>query len=238
MAVTTTSLIQYLEWKLGFQFNDLELSHDEIMNIVRSYTLPTFSKYFPYQQRYTIGDNNLVPGYNNRYFLPDTYEIININRIVGANLYGAGDAIIGGSPNPTMMQGMGNPLDNQIMADLASMINPTTYQYIHPGMIEFAPNFGMNASRNYIVVANVVHDPSLITIPTNMQEYFLELAECDVSTSLYAMRSRFSNLQTSYGALELNLDELSTSRDRRDDLIERFKSSSIKTARRKKLFIG
>jgi hypothetical protein len=237
MAVSTTSLLQFLEWKLGFQFSDLELKHDEIINIIRSYTLPTFSKYFPYQERIPISKAQLVPNFLNRYFLPTEREVLNINRVVGTGLYGYSDAIIGGTPNPSLSQGGGNPLDMQMMADMASMVNPTTYQYIHPGMIEFAPNYG-SVNNGYIIVANVVHDESLLTIPTNMQEYFMELAECDVKTALYAMRSRFTNLQTSYGALELNLDDLAEGKDRRDDLIERFKNSSLKTGRRKKLFIG
>lgn len=81
-----TILIRELEMDLGYKFTDLEIEHDEILEIIKIKTLPTFSKYFPYQTRITIDrEKDLVPGYSNRYYLKTDSEIMNINRLVTNN---------------------------------------------------------------------------------------------------------------------------------------------------------
>lgn len=228
--------MQNIEMDLGYKFTDLEISHEEIVSLIRMRTLPEYSKYFPYEERIIINVNtDKVPGYVNRFFLKSKNEIININRIIGNSNNGISD-YIEGTPNPVMNYGGSNMIARQTYADLASVANPTTYEYFHPNMIEFTPSY--NNVGTFIIAANVVHPEHLGTIPTNMQEHFIRLALLDVKSSLYLMRSRFANLQTTFGNLELFIDDLSSARDERNELIERMKLSSFKSAHRKKLWIG
>ena len=101
-----------------------------------------------------------------------------------------------------------------------------------PNQIEIYPSFITG-----LVELNIVHDDTLHTIPLNMKEYFVQLALADVKTALYQIRNRFNNMQTSFGSLELFIDDLQTGKDERNELIEKFKIASMKTARRKKLWI-
>lgn len=234
--LSQSSLIQNIELDLGFKFTDLEITHDEIMKIIELRTLPEFSKYFPNQERININsERDRVPGYSNRYYIKTEGEVININRVIGGNRGGLGDIIVG-NPGPHASMGSGNFLDRQIAADLASQMNPNTWTYHHPSMIEFAPNY--MAGNMYIIVCNVIHSKHLTTVPTNMQDYFIRLASCDVRASLYLIRNRFSNLQTSFGSIELFIDDLSSAKDERLELIELFRMNSSKSPSRKRLWIG
>ena len=235
--LTQTTLLQNIEWDLGYKFTDLEISPEEIMSIIKLRTLPDFSKYFPYQERLRINiDTDKVPGYSNRFYLRTDHEILNINRIVGNSNRNSLNDIVVGTPSPLMSTAGGASLyEMDAYATMTGFTNVQTYQYYHPDMIEFSPNSSLGSY--YIVVCNVVHDESLLTIPANMQDYFRQLAVCDVKSSLYLIRNRIANLQSSLGSIELFIDDLSTARDERRELMEKFAASSIKSARRKKLII-
>ena len=230
-----TTLIQNIELDLGYKFTDLEISHEEIMDIVHLRTLPEFSKYFPFQERLRVDpEKDKVPGYTNRFYLRTDHEILNINRIIGNSHKNALSDVVVGTPSPWMsLSGGASLYEMDAYNTMGGFTNVHTYQYIHPGMIEFAPN----ASASYIISCNVVHDKSLITIPSNMQDYFRQLAVLDVKSALYLIRNRIANLQSSLGAIELFIDDLASARDERRDLIERLAASTIKTARRKKVVI-
>lgn len=230
-----TTLIRELEMDLGYKFTDLEITHDEIMDIVKIRTLPTFSKYFPYQTRITIDRyKDQVPGYSNRYYLNTDYDIMNVNKLVtnNAKMDASGSGLTGVAMRPGYDYGLSNFFERQIQADLSSASNPITFMWYPPNQIEIYPSFITG-----LVELNVVHDDTLHTIPLNMKEYFVQLALADVKTALYQIRNRFNNMQTSFGSLELFIDDLQTGRDERNDLIEKFKIASMKTARRKKLWI-
>lgn len=230
-----TTLIRELEIDLGYKFTDLEIDHDEIINIIKLKTLPTFSKYFPYQTRITIdAQKDLVPGYNNRYYLRADTDIMNVNRLVtnNAKMDASGSGLTGAAMRPGYDYGLSNFFERQIQADLASASNPVTFMFYPPNQIEIYPSFIAG-----LVELNVVHDITLHTVPMNMKEYFMQLALADVKTALYQIRNRFNNMQTSFGTLDLFIDELQSGKDERNELIEKFKNASIKTARRKKLWI-
>ena len=98
-----TTLIRELEMDLGYKFTDLEITHDEIMDIVKIRTLPTFSKYFPYQTRITIDRyKDQVPGYSNRYYLNTDYDIMNVNKLVtnNAKMDASGSGLTGVAMRP------------------------------------------------------------------------------------------------------------------------------------------
>ena len=236
--LTQTTLLQNIELDLGYKFTDLELDQDQIMNTIKLRTLPEFSKYYPHQERIQINpETDLVPGFTNRFYLRTDHEIMNINRIVGASARNALNDIIVGTPSPVSGSvGGGSSLyEMDAWMTMTGFSNVDTYQYIHPGMLELAPNGSM--SSYFIVVCNVVHDESLLTIPSNMQDYFRQLATLDVKSALYLIRNRIANLQSSLGSLELFIDDLASARDERRELIETLRASTIKSARRKKVII-
>ena len=237
--LNTTKVLRYIERELGFRFNDLEMKPEEILDTIIDYTIPTFSKFHPKQERLVLREGDLVEGSRNIYYLNSENEIININRVIGANnkLFNA----IGyaGPMNPAAGFLAGSPIDGKMMADLMGInLNPSTYRLIQPNKIELLSSSSVIKGRNILIVLNTFHDEHFASIPNNMRDYFLELALCDVQISLYAMRSRFTNLQTTFGEINLNTDEISGAKDRRKELVEKMESKSILNSNRKKIFFG
>lgn len=231
-----TKVLRNIEIDLGFKFTAIELSHEEIIDVIKLRTLPTFSKYFPYQERVVVRrSTDLVEGYTNRFHIRSEYDIININNVVNVNSRTFIADNISATPHPAYGQGLGSFLERQVVSDLSSgSTNPSTWIYYHPNMIEIAPLIG----ENMLIVCNVVHPDTFITIPTNMEEIFMELASIDVRASLYPIRNRFNNMETTFGQLDLFMESLESAKDERRELIERMQASLIKTPRRKKLWIG
>lgn len=234
--LNSTEVIQYIEKNLGFQLTDLELTHDEIINNIRKDSLRTFSKYFPNTERVRVGKEDLVEGYQNMYYLNTETDCVNVNRVIHSSLLGAN--AVTDMLHPTAMAMMyGDPISRQLESDVVSTTkNPVTFVYYHPNKVEITPM--TYATDHFIVVCNTIHADHFGTIPENLREVFLDLCLYDTQMSLYAIRSRFNNLQTTFGSIELFLDELREARDRRKELIEVMYRDSIKSARRKKIIIA
>ena len=232
-----TEVLRHIERELGFMFTDLELSEDEILDTIVKYTIPVFIKYAPKLEKIKVNDHDLVGNTRNMFFLDSETEIININRVVGAGFNNDGLAIAAHVHPMAGTMNYGNPIDQQMMSDLNVTVNPRTYRFIHPNKIEMLPGYILG-QYGLIVVANAYHDNHFGSIPNNMQEYFLELATYDVQMSLYRIRSRFQNLQTTFGSLELFIDELAEARSNRRELMELMRENSIFNSNRRKLFYG
>lgn len=236
--LTNTEILQYIERDLGFMFNDLEINPEEIIKTVERFTIPTFSKYHPKQERVLLKETDKVEGFNNVYYIDAENPIVNVNRIIGLDNQLMNITGYAGNLNPYMTGMGGNPVDSQMMADLSGInLNPSTYRYFHPNKIELL-NSAVMTSLKILIVVNTYHDKHFASIPENMHDIFLELASYDVQISLYAMRSRFQNMSTTFGELNLNLDEMSQARDKRKELVEQMANLSIYNSNRKKFFFG
>jgi len=235
--ITSTELIRWLEKKLGFKFTMLEITHDEILENIRSDTLITFSKYFPNQERIRINvKEDLVEGYNNRFYLKTQGEVLNINRIISSAVLGSN--VINDMLHPAAQTLLfGDPITRQMQVDLLSTVNnPTTFSFIPPNKIEIYPS--VNVPDSYIIVCNIVHSKDFYTIPINLQEIFFKLCLYDTQDLLYHIRNRFNNLQTTFGNIELYLDEYREAEDKKKDLLEDLKKNSLRYNKRKKIFIA
>lgn len=236
--LTNTEILNYIERDVGFMFNDLELKPDEIIKTVERFTIPTFSKFHPKQERVIIKPEDKVEGTTNMFYIDSENPIVNINRVIGANNPITNLTGYAGNMSPYAGFAMGNPIDSQMMSDLMAInLSPSTFRYHHPNKIEILSS-AVIGSVNLLIVLNTYHDKHFGSVPNNMHDYFLELASYDVQISLYAMRSRFQNLQTTFGELNLNMDDLREARDKRKELVEKMENYSIFNSNRKKLYFG
>ena len=230
-------IIRRLEKKMGFKFMDLELSHDEIIENIQDEPLRTFSKYYPYQEVLVINeDTDQVEGYDNRFYLKTENEPIGVNRLIGGSLLGAN--YLTGILHPAAADLLlGDPISRQMNLDLMSFTsNPIVPSYIEPGIVEITPKY--NNIRSYILIVNTVHPKHFGTIPINLEDEFVKLCLFDTQSALYAMRTRFSNINTPYGNMELFLDQFSSAEDKKEELLEKFRKYSGKNQKRKKIFIA
>lgn len=239
--LTSTKILRYIEKKLGYKFNELELDHNDIIENIKEETLPLFSKYFPFQVKHTLNTvTDLVDGESNIFNIDNEYglEIINVSRLIssGSSSLGYMGEGVTAPMHPVAISCNNDPFMGQFTSDLSSIgRNPTTFRFIYPNKLEILPStFG---NTNIAVMLNCVHPDHFGTIPMNLQEFFLKLALYDTQEALYHIRHRIVNLQTSYGSIELFIDELQSASDKREELIEKFTQSYSKTAHRKKIFI-
>lgn len=229
--LNATRLIQYIEAKLGYKFTELEVDHNEILKYIRNFTLPEYSKYFPYIQRIQLSNCPRAEGFENAFYVVSDLEIIGIEKVLRSNV----DYI-----DPSIMTRdnfyTGDPFLGQMQADAISQVkNPITHRFYNDcNIIELYPTTTMY--DNAIILCKCVHADNFATIGIDMEDYFKKLALLDVKSMLYQMRHRFSNLQTVYGEIELFIDDLSDAEEKKEDLLEKFRRNASKGKYRRKIF--
>lgn len=228
--LNTTYILRFIEKKLGYKFNELELSPDEIIENIQEETLITFSKFFPYQSTSVIRNEDRVEGTNNEYYIESDFEITGVARLYDNTTMYAGGGLLPYGGN------MIDPMSRQFTADAMSMNkNPLTFQFNHPNTITITPS--LYTIRETKILLNCVHPKHFATIPTNLQDEFLKLALYDTKETLYQIRHRFANLQTAFGSIELFIDDLQDATDRKQELLDKWRLNFAKQSNRKKLYI-
>jgi hypothetical protein len=228
MPISATTVLRHIERKLGVSHHTLELERDDLIRTIVEETIPTFSLYFPLRRRLLVepGKDD-VEGRYGVYYLKSEFEIIGISRVLINN-------IEAGIPNITNYYN--NPFEMQIDANIqSSVINPTTYNWEKPDKIEIFPK--NTFARTILVETKVVHPSHMTTIPLNLRDEFNALAYYDVCESLYPIRKRFSQIGTTFGSIELFMDQLEQASDKRTELLEKWKLNFLKSPERKKFFI-
>lgn len=229
--LNSTKILRFIEKNLGYKFTELELEPDEIIEDIKQFTLPDYSKYFPYIVPVNIDRAEKVDGKVNR-FLIDTkgLDIMSVNRIVTGNMEYVDPSII------TRPSAQTDIFGSILSADVYSMVrNPITFKFFPPNVVEVYPAvIGLTTADIYV---NCVHPDHFGTIATNMEDQFLQLAVLDVKMSLYQIRHRFANLSTPYGSIELFIDDLQDAESKRDELIEKWSANYLKNANRTRLYI-
>jgi hypothetical protein len=228
--LTSTQVLRYINRNLGALLQELELSADEMMRVVFQESLPTYSKFYPYKYRLTVGNASFVPGSLNTYQIPneDRLEIIGIHKVFISNMAQFGS---------TMIPLSYNPFETQIFNDYVSMtVTPVTWQYLPPNQVTVFPKI-----VNYqeaILEVKAVHPKHLKTIPMNMRDEFLRLCLLDVLVSMYPLRHRFESFTTPYGTMQPFMEMVDRSIDDRKELLERWNTLFLKDATAKRIFIA
>jgi hypothetical protein len=228
--LTTTQVLRYINRNLGALLQELELSADEMMRVVFQESLPTYSKYYPYKYRLTVGNSEFVPGSLNTYQIPneDQLEIIGIHKVFISNMAQFGS---------TMIPLSYNPFETQIFNDYVSMtVTPVTWQYLPPNQVTVFPKI-----VNYqeaILEVKAIHPKHMKTIPMNMRDEFLRLCLLDILVSMYPLRHRFESFTTPYGTMQPFMEMVDRATDDRKELLEKWNTMFLKDATAKRIFIA
>jgi hypothetical protein len=229
MSLNATSILRHIERKLGASHHLLEISQDDMIDTIVFETLPTFSNYFPHfdQLEVTPGTGDDVPGHMGWYFLRTDFEILGVSKVLI-------NFIESGIPNISAYYS--NPFDMQLTSDMESaVLNPTTFKYRAPDKVEIFPK--NTYIQSMYVEIKCVHPKHFQTIPMNLREEFLKLAYYDICESIYPIRHRFQSIGTTFGNIDLFMDQIEQASDKRQELIETWRSNVLKNSQRKKLFI-
>ncbi len=241
-------VIQYIEMHLGVPFQVLELDRMEINDIIDKFTLPIYSTYFPFYKKVKVTNSDSVG--LGMYRLDVDEAILGVSKFISMNDSTIFDPNIYETPisvSSNILTNLSNVQSDftgvgrgRIMAEFMQdeiSINklPTTYQFLEPNMVEVFPK--NNYSYDWLCEMRTVHPTHLATIPTTQTEDFLKLCLYDVQIALYPIRSRFVNMNTAYGSIELFMEGLQDAKQNRNDLIEKFQGRFLKSGNRKKVFV-
>lgn len=230
MALNPTDLLQYIELNLGASIQILELTPNEIMDVVRTQTLPSFSIYYPLFINIDIlPERDKVPNRFNCFYLKTEHEIIGVSKVLAENYMGNA-----GLP---LAYYDSDPLNRQITADLASMyLQKITFDFESPNIVSIFPKTTLLGS--FTVQLKVVHPLHLATIPFGYRMEFFKCALFDVRMALYPIRDRFKNINTTFGNVELFMDKLDSASDDKQALLDKWRENYHKSSKRKKIHVG
>jgi hypothetical protein len=213
---------------------------DVIAEILKIKTVPTFSVYHPFQEGRYIDISKLrkVKITDNSYagfeiIIPEYFfnrKLLYVSRIEHtedeANPYGVS--------SPYYLDGFGNGVYHgggtmyamnrsvqlgQAADNLMSIITKKmTFKYIGPNRLRiFSAPTGVNM---FYMTCAYEHDDNLETIADSCYTSFIELAELDIKSSLYASLRYYHQLNSAYGPIDLKIDEWQSAEGDRKSILD------------------
>lgn len=233
--MNATALLRFIEKEMGYRFEDLEISPEEIIDNVQQESLPMFSKFYPYIVRHLVNPaKDIVDGYQNRYYikLDDKYTPFGVNKVFVSN-----DLVTDDLMGVTIAN-TGSSYTAQLIADIISACRcPVTFQYFDDDdSFELYPNGISN--YNILIEVKCIHLEDFTTIPFNLHDEFKKLALYDTQIALLPLRRRFSQLDTGLGNIELFISNLEEASSKRTELLENWRKNFFKSPKRKKIYIA
>ena len=203
-------VLKRIEDELCLPNHVLEKTNEEIKDYLINSALGKFTDYYPDKTRYVIDNTNTdmkVPDRKSEYFIfdPDDRSIYGITEFM---VQRGTDIIFGRPVLPVMSweQVMCNELGNY-KADNALLFSQWNYnfEFIHPNIIRISPEFTDTIAT---IEYERSHDPELSTIPTMVEDMFVDLCLGMFMKNIGRIRTRYQNIRTSFGEIELRGDDL------------------------------
>ena len=223
------SLFSYIRQQLG-SVNQLELTDNELQIYIKEHTLRDFSNYSSDKLWVLITDSNKVEYDLNkpdRIMDEDSYKIplpsesdyiINIEdayyRRSGADWYDSYPYMYQSDPRDTVM--------NNTMSTMLAYLNKVQYyQYLPPDTIIFGS--GIN-EEGVILELNIVHT-ILDRIKRDVYHgLFKKMALYDILDLLIMNRSKFQEVASPFGQINLNIEILERKKEKLEQEIQEYKS--------------
>jgi hypothetical protein len=235
MALNLTSVLRRVEMELGVSHRVIELMSDQLIRTVKEESVQVFSQYYPHLMKHVINEkeDRVNPKMTGRYYIKvEDWEILGVSKFL-ADSMSQGIA----SPYYAPYQSYQDPFDAQIGADRRSMVEePITWKWIPPNQVETHQKWIYGG--NLTIEIKVVHHEDLWTIPLTYREEFMKLALLDCKIATYAIRSQFSQINSPFGNIELNVDDLREAPQKREELLEKWRGNFGKQANRRKIWVG
>jgi len=226
------NVIRYVKRKLGAPLNFLELSDNDIKEIIVEDVLPAFSQYigrpawFHLGPQHVIGtddvsthdidESTFVDATVTNYYIaerykipvPDNMSVVDVQELYWPQYFGVTSGV-----DAELIQSMGmlsmNPMDQAILNSYSdiqkSMMMVPTYRFIPPD--ELLLDISLHG-KSIIIETKCVHD-NLTTIPSDMYHEILKpWALAEILDTVIQMRKKYRNLSTPFGEINLNWEDL------------------------------
>jgi len=224
-------VLNYVKDNLGFDFMQLEITDEKILEYITTYSLRTFSEYFPDVTKLAVNlllETNQVAGRGNEYYINDTegLEILSIKEIY----FDQSDLLVNCHP-PLGPFTTGELEEWALQVANAGMLKmfsnyDRTFEFMHPNKVRISPV--PNNMRYITVEYERIHRPDLSTIPNEFQVIFSELALSDIMILLGRIRRKFGggSLRTPFGEIPIGSEIFDEGKEMRRELIEKLKMGS------------
>lgn len=242
MANQMTKLLNKIERRLGLKVLNLPegLDKDSWADIVIEDTLPTFSRYFPYQVIVIVDNTCMKDGF---YFI-DKLDVLKGAKIIGVcdvdwQAYRADPRYEHYGINFSTYDFIGRDYNlddiafSQVNADLMSLFNLGIYvEFQYPNKVKLVSVNGATISkyRPFPLKVFIEHPANLMTISPTMMELFEQLAQADIATYLFHQLKYYDGTDTVYTTLDLKLNILEEWAGKRDDIVRILDDNHVSTA--------
>ncbi len=222
-------VIQRITEELALPNHMLEKTDMELIDYLKRNALPKLENYCPHEKYYkltTTDEISKVEGNPSTFYIydEDDREIYSILEFIHSR---SGDYLLGRSyMGPLSWESVQSHELANFNADNAILFSDYNYnfEFIHPNMIRISPQWTGSAIIKY----EAAHDPELSTVPAPYQELFIELCMGMVFKNIGRIRSRYSNIQTAFGEISLNADQLITEgQEIYDKTIEKLETTEL-----------
>jgi len=223
-------VLEYIKVNLGFPYQMIEYTDQQILEHVTTFSLREFSYYIP--DVVTIGYNlgapaNKVPGKGNEYYIEDELglEIFGIANIYfsGANLYMFGHPPFGPMSFGELRSWI---LDVEVAGWMKQFSNwDYTYEFKSPNIVRISPS--PLSSEHWVAIEYERSQPKdLSKIPNDLQMLFCDLACADIMILIGRIRKKYDgNLKTPFGDIPISAEIGDEGKEKRAAIIDKLNTS-------------
>ncbi|MDD4081807.1 MAG: hypothetical protein PHD05_00335 [Sphaerochaetaceae bacterium] len=200
-------VLEYIKLNVGVPINLLEIPDDDLIGYLRRQVLTSFSQFAPAKVFTTVSSSNLInggpghPQYAYKIPVPDGTYIVDILEVMPTNDTSIVDTF--GAALINASQAMDLVMANTYMDAIKSLQIRQTWEFIPPDILIFDSLITM-----CVVVYNTPHVVLNTIRPDLYHRAFKPLCLGHTKIWLASMRSKFENLSTPFGPLNLNFVEL------------------------------
>ncbi len=203
---TYANLLDWVKLNLGASTNAFEFNDEQMIDIFRDHTIPTFSKYIPLIRYYRVTeDENLITDNPTRIyqFHGFCYQIMKINSIIGTATLQDQDMLY----NQAGRQSAYDVTDMLMQANYSHMsmiaVPPQTWRFFAPDKIEVIhASDTMSINRDFIAELACIHD-NPTTINPDQYDMLRDLALADIMIFIGRIRAKFESFTTPYGEVQV-----------------------------------
>lgn len=237
--ININMLISHVKARLGVSHRQIELLDDAIIKCLQEETLNTLSVYNPYYCTVFINleEYRVMQGMNT-FFIPtelgEDFNLMSVEKVMPTN-FGASASYMSYLPGGTDLQSLlANLATTKLMNSLGDVaIVPYTFEFNAPNMLRLDNSSQMN---NVMLIVRTTHKKDFTTFPFGLLETIKKLALYDVMIDIHSIRKFFSNTQTMFAQINLNIDDLQSAMDKRDELVEKLRNEQLKYATTRKIY--
>lgn len=215
-------LLKRLKMKLGLTEFKLPVSDESMIDVIKTETLFTFSQFYPYIINYQLDTSKPSQQLSSQFQQPSEVFILkphgDLKIYDVQNVYLNNDLFAGGFGNIGLNSfGMIEAMASNNLNQLENI--PITWEFRQPNIL-IVPRLNFLNFESVCVVLACEHPDNLTTIPNDLGECFQDLAKLDLEIFLYNTLKRYNNLDTTFGSIDLKIDDWSNAESERKDWVE------------------